>query len=58
MANFSIQGLLLMQYVNQPNETSPASAPYSDIYFKFHETLFRGYLVIANYMDFQSIQGL
>ena len=28
------------------------------IYFKFHEIRFRGYLVIANYMDFQSIQGL
>ena len=28
------------------------------IYFKFHEIQFRGYLVIANYMDFKSIQGL
>ena len=26
--------------------------------FKFHEIRFRGYLVIANYMDFKSIQGL
>ena len=24
----------------------------------FHEIRFRGYLVIANYMDFKSIQGL
>ena len=28
------------------------------IYFKFHEIRFKGYLVIANYMDFKSIQGL
>ena len=28
------------------------------IYYKFHEIWFRGYLVIANYMDFKSIQGL
>ena len=27
-------------------------------YFKFHEIQLRGYLVIANYMDFKSIQGL
>ena len=27
-------------------------------YFKFYEIQFRGYLVIANYMDFKSIQGL
>ena len=26
--------------------------------FMFHEIRFRGYLVIANYMDFKSIQGL
>ena len=24
-------------------------------YFKFHEIAFRGYLVVANYMDFKSI---
>ena len=28
------------------------------IQFKFHEIQFRGYLVMANYMDFKSIQGL
>ena len=28
------------------------------IYFKFHEIQFRGYLVMANYLDFKSIQGL
>ena len=28
------------------------------ISFKFHEIRFRGNLVIANYMDFKSIQGL
>ena len=28
------------------------------IKFKFHEIRFRGYLVIANYMDFKSVQGL
>ena len=28
------------------------------IYFKFHKIQFKGYLVIANYMDFKSIQGL
>ena len=28
------------------------------IYFKFNEIQFGGYLVIANYMDFKSIQGL
>ena len=27
-------------------------------YFKFHEIQSTGYLVIANYMDFKSIQGL
>ena len=27
-------------------------------YFKFHKIQFRGYLVIVNYMDFKSIQGL
>ena len=49
-----------MQYLNQSNETCRTSAPYSDIYicFKFHEIRFRGYLVIAYFMDFQSIQGL
>ena len=49
-----------MQYLNQSNETWRASAPNSDIYihFKFHEIRFRGYLVIANYMDFKSIKGL
>ena len=48
-----------MQYLNQSNETSRASAPQVIyIYFKFHEIRFRSYLVIANYMDFKSIQGL
>ena len=28
------------------------------IYLKFHDIQFRGYLVIANYMDFKSTQGL
>ena len=28
------------------------------IYFKFHEIRFQEYLVIANFMDFKSIQGL
>ena len=28
------------------------------IQFKFHEIRFRGYLVIDNYIDFKSIQGL
>ena len=28
------------------------------ICLKFHEIRFRGYQVIANYMDFKSIQGL
>ena len=28
------------------------------IHFMFHKNRFRGYLVIANYMDFKSIQGL
>ena len=28
------------------------------IYFKFHEIQFRSYLVIANYMDFKSVQEL
>ena len=28
------------------------------ICIKFDEILFRGYLVIANYMDFKPIQGL
>ena len=28
------------------------------INFKFYEIRLRGYLVIANYMDFKSIQGL
>ena len=27
-------------------------------YFQFHEIQFRGFLVIANHMDFKSIQGL
>ena len=27
-------------------------------HFKFHKIQFSGYLVIANYMDFKSIQGL
>ena len=27
------------------------------IYYKFHEIRFRGYLVMANYIDFKSIQG-
>ena len=31
---------------------------YIYTYFKFHEIRFRGYLVMANCMDFQSIQGL
>ena len=63
MVNFmeftSIQGLLLMQYLNQSDESLCSSAPYSDIYvfyFKFHEIRFRsylGYLVIAKYMDFK-----
>ena len=45
-----------MQYLNQSNETQRLIVIY--IYFKFHEIRFRGYLVIANYMDFKSIQGL
>ena len=28
------------------------------IYFKFHKILFGRYLVMANFMDFKSIQGL
>ena len=28
------------------------------IYFKFPEIRLRGYLVMSNYMDFKSIQGL
>ena len=46
-----------MQYLNQSDETSCASARYSDIYlnFKFREIQFKAYLVIANYMDFKSI---
>ena len=49
-----------MNYQRQPDQTSCTSLSYSDIYiyFKFHEIRFRGYLVIANYMDFKSIQGL
>ena len=31
---------------------------YTCISFKFDEIRFGGYLVIANYMDFKSIQGL
>ena len=31
---------------------------YTYTCFKFHEIRFRGYLVIANYMDFKLIQGL
>ena len=27
------------------------------IYFKFHEIRFRGYLVIANYMDLNQFKG-
>ena len=46
-----------MHYKSQPDQTC-ASAPYGDIYFKFHEIRFRGYLVIANYNNFQPIQGL
>ena len=44
-----------MQYLIS-DETKCASVPYNDIYF--HEIRFRGYLVIANYTDFKSIQGL
>ena len=48
-----------MQYLSQSDETLRASALYSDIYlFKFHEIRFRGNIVMANYMDFKSIQGL
>ena len=28
------------------------------IYFKFHEIRFRGYVVLVNFVDFKSIQGL
>ena len=28
------------------------------IYIRFHEIQFKGDLVIANYMDFKSVQGL
>ena len=31
---------------------------FHEIYFKFHEIWFTVYLVIANYLDFKSIQGL
>ena len=48
-----------MNYQGQPDKTSCTSVPYGDIYcFKFHEIPYRGYLIIANYMDFKSIQGL
>ena len=45
-----------MQYLNQSNETSHASAPYSDI-FKIHEIRFRGYFVIANYRILNQFKG-
>ena len=48
-----------MNYKSQPDRTWRTSVSHSDyISFKFDEILFRGYLVKANYMDFNSIQGL
>ena len=58
-----VRGYLVIAYYadhglpkGQTDQTSDASAPYSDI--KFHAVRFRGYLVIANYTDFKSIQRL
>ena len=48
-----------MQYLNQSTELD-VHQRLIVIYtcFKFHKIWFRGNLVIANYMDFKSIQGL
>ena len=49
-----------MQYLNQSDETSCATAPYSDKYIclSFIKIRFRGYLIIANYINVKSIEGL
>ena len=48
-----------MQYLNQSDETYVHQCLIVIyIYFKFHEIPCRGYLGLANYMDFKSIQGL
>ena len=49
--------VLMMYYYSQSDKTRYASLCYSNI-FKFHGIPFRGYLVMANFMDFKSIQGL
>ena len=45
-----------MNYQSQLDEHQRLIVIY--ISFKFDKIRFRGYLVIANYMDFKSIQGL
>ena len=45
-----------MNYQGQPDLHQCLIVIY--IYFKFHEIRLWGYLVIANYMDFKSLQGL
>ena len=49
-----------MNYHCQPDQTICTSVSYSDIYIssKCHAIRLWGYLVIASYMDFYSIQGL
>ena len=49
-----------MNYQSQPDQTWRTSVSYIVIYIsiKFDKIQFRVYLVIANYMDFKSIQGL
>ena len=48
-----------MQYFNQSYETGRASRLIVIyIHFNLHEIRFRGCLVIADYIDFKSIQGL
>ena len=44
-----------MNYQSQPDQTCLIVIYIS---IKFNEIRFRGYLVIADYMDFKSIQGL
>ena len=48
-----------MNYQSQPDQTTYISVLIVIyINFKFDEIRFRGYLGMANYMDFKSIQGL
>ena len=67
IAKYTVYGWILNKFKGYNSWVTKASLAKLDmhqrliviyIWFKFHEIQFRGYLVIAKYMDFKSTQGL